>query len=155
MSDEKTLNEIAPPKLTAELMIDAESPVGEIVLKHGRIQDAKRYIKAWEAQFEAAMIEWIDANGDFEINGVRYYVGPEKKVKCIHLKAALEALMEKCGGDWDVFVGCLSSNALKPGAAREVFGAEFDTHFATTTETDLKTGKPAKGLHVVDTKFLK
>jgi len=94
------------------------------------------------------MVEWIQENGDIMCGTKRYYVGKNKSTKCDDIKPTVEALHKASGGDWDMFVGCLSSNALKVGACRKILGGEvFAKHFTTTTKDTLE-------LQAVDDKYL-
>jgi hypothetical protein len=75
-----------------------------------------------DARLKAASIEWIKKNGRI-VSGTRtVYVAPDKTVKCVNVKATVEAVLTKCGGDMDSFVECLSANAFKPSATRKLLG---------------------------------
>lgn len=104
-------------------------------------------IKQIKADVEQGMIAWMETNGtDLVVGEHRYYVGRKIKYVTKDKKAAIERLLEACGGDLELFSGLLSVNAIKPGAAKTAMEGDFDKHFDTITEMDLKTGKPRKVL---------
>jgi hypothetical protein len=136
--------------------IELDTPADHVALTIGRIDDAIRRAKELKAELEATLLEWIPANGgELIIGDVRYYVGPDKKVKCRSISATVTALMEISGGDYDAFCECLSANAIKPGAARKLLADKFDEFFETTETLDLKTGKPLKKVQAINTRFLR
>jgi hypothetical protein len=115
-----------------------------------RTRDAK-------AQLENFLLTWLPTQPvkELQIGEVRYYVGPKSKEKCRNVPAAVTALYEATGGDYEAFCDCLSANALKHGACRKVLGDAYADHFETTTELDILTGKPAKALKQVNANFLR
>lgn len=118
-----------------------------------RFQAAAREAKR---QLEAALIQFIDANGDIELGDKRWYVGHDKSYKRrTDLEVAVSALLEATGGDVAAFCGLLSSGALKPAACRLVLGERFADHFETVVERDLKTGAPRRAVKVHDARFAK
>lgn len=125
------------------------------------IQHAKRQIRTIEQMAEPAMIallQRVKANtgNDLAVGDIRYYVGPEKKTKCRDVRATLTKLFEYAAGDIETVANCLSSDALKPGACKEVLpGDVYADSFAETVKLDIKTGKPAKSIHRTDDRFSK
>lgn len=116
----------------------------------------KQAMKELGHRIETALIQWINDNGEIECGDIRYYVGTESVTKCNDLGQAVQAILRAVGGDVDLFVSCLSSGALKPGASRAMLGDDaFASHFTTIKLEDLKTGKPRKGLKQTNTKFIK
>ncbi len=106
-------------------------------------------------ELEPKLIAWIEANGDIEVGTVRYYIGNNKKDKCNDLPLTVQALFTACGGDFETFCSVLSANAIKAGAAKKLIGEDkFAKLFDTIIEKDIKTGKPVKMVHRVDSRFV-
>lgn len=118
----------------------------------------KQVSKELGEQLEAAAVRFIRAHGDIVCGTVRYYVGVDKTVKCRDVKVTLDHMLNSAGGDLDRVVNCLSANAFKPGACKEVLSEEdWAKCFDTTSKDTLEEGKAPKapGLKKIDTKFLK
>jgi hypothetical protein len=113
-------------------------------------------IRRLKALAEKAIIEWIENHGDLNAgNGVRYYVGKDKKTKCRNVPGAIDALLTAVGGDMARFAEVLSSDAIKHGAAAKILDeAVWDNLFEVTYEPDLKEGSNKK-LMKFDAKFAK
>jgi hypothetical protein len=139
------------------LAIVPETPADNVLEIYDRIKFYKSELARIHGVCEQQMIEWIKANGDLELNDTsRFYVGDEKRVKCVNVPAAVEALITACNGDFTAFCEILSSNALKHGAAKKVLPAEvFEQFFATEVVEDLKTGAAKKKLLKADERFIK
>jgi hypothetical protein len=121
-----------------------------------RIDGGLKRLKTAKEALEAFLITWLPEHGnELRIGDVRYWVGAKKKVKCRNIPAAVTALYEETGGDFDAFCDCLSSNAIKYGAARKVLGGKYELHFETTEEMDLEREAPKKVLNSVNERFLK
>ncbi len=95
-------------------------------------------IKEVQASHNAALLEWIQANGSFEFGGKTYIAGKKKSTRCTNDAACLEAIMEATGGDWEAFKAALKSQPVKPGAAKGLLGDDWDNHFEVTTEDKLE-----------------
>ena len=115
----------------------------------------KRVAREFSQMAEAAQIDFVNRNGEVTVGDVRYYVGNVNSTKCNDNKAAVQALLTVTGGDADKLAECIASDGLKPGACRTVLADQFDAHFTTTAKSDLKTGKPTKALHRVDSRFVR
>ena len=87
---------------------------------------------------EAATIAWIDLNGELNDGERRWYVGVEKKEKCIDIAKTLTALIEAKAGDVDGVAQYLTSDPFKAGACGSVI--DRDTHFKSEYRKDLKEG---------------
>lgn len=135
------------------LELDAsEAEFHEAIQIVDRVAEIARQLKA---KVELAAIEWIKKHGPVSLNETRYFVGPNKKVKCNSPYTTLLKCMEEAGGDLDRIGTLLSSDSLKPGACRELLGEEeFNRQFTTTVVDDLKTGKPSARLQKLNTAFL-
>ena len=105
---------------------------------------------------EQLAIQIIDERGEIVVGDIRYYVGPDKTTKPRDKGAILDALLVACDGDLSAIANeVLSSDPFKVGACRTRLGDEaIDKLFETTVKQDLKTGKPARGLHKVNAQFL-
>lgn len=116
-------------------------------------------MKELRERLDEKLIDWIDANGAIQVGSRRIYVGTKKDTKCRALKPALQALMESSGGDWEQFCACLSSNAIKYGAAKTVMTPDvWATHFEVVEKTELKEDgkeKPIRQIVDLDETFLK
>lgn len=129
------------------IALGTSAPAEAVAELLNTIQVLKREIRRVDDLFENIFIEWIQANGDLQIGDVRYYVGTPKDTKCINVPATLAALLEATGGDFDRVCGCLSSNAIKHGAAKKVLPEdEFSKLFSVTEKVTLEEGKPKKSL---------
>jgi len=139
-------------------MLELTAPQDALLELRDRLSFLRNSLKTLSDSLEEKFIEWINVNGEITYGTKRLYVGSKKDNKCVDQRAALEALMQVCGGDWEQFCGCLASGAIKPGAAKQVMGEEtWSKHFQVVEKTELKDGvaKPVKGLIEVDTKFVK
>lgn len=89
--------------------------------------------------------------------GVEYRAITPRTVKCLDVRKAMEAILTAAGGDWDAMCGCLSSEAIKHGAAGKILSeAEFERLFVVTFPPTLKEHElPVKRLAKVDTAFVK
>lgn len=127
---------------------------GDVQFLTGQITEAVKFLKQ---NLDEACQRWIEANGAIQCGTKRLYVGPVKNTKCRALPAAVKALLDSVGGDFDQFCECLSSGALKYGACKQVMGEEtWAQHFEVTEKSELKEGvaTPVKVLHEVDEQFL-
>lgn len=145
------MNHITVP--TVYELVETGAATREEVIEALNVRAAmKTRMKEVDAAFEAAVIAWIQANGEIECGDIRWYVGPEKKTDCYDQEETLRALLET--GGVDGVAACLASGAFKPGACRKVLGDQWEDYFLTTEKPDLKTGKPKHGLRSVDKRFL-
>lgn len=135
--------------------IDETSSEEDLVEIIGRIdaleEDLDKLVKAKKA----AMMTWLQANGQLVIGTVRYYLGKKTTVKALDVKSIFETLLRDT--DMDTLVSCFSSNAWKYGTVREVLNDEtkFNSLFETKVIMDLATGKPLKEIKCVDSRFIK
>lgn len=159
MSDQLTAVSIndAINSLIAEVSaLSPDAPVEQLLTVRDRIDAAMQRLREVKQMGDEAAIAWINANGDIEVGTVRYYVGVTKTKKCKDTAATVEAAYEAVEGDAGRFAELLSSNAFKPGACAKVMSEEvFAEHFEVIEQQDLKTGKPKKSVHKVDSRFLK
>ena len=138
------------------LGLGAKVPMDKILdaLQHVKIVlDRAKNMKEF---LDAAMLEWIVENhADIVVGEIRYYAGKSKSVKCQDVRGAIEAILEVSGGDFVKLCEVLSSNALKPGAAKTVLGDSFDKFFATVWDDKLEEGTPVKTLKTFNPAFSK
>src|SRR4051812_45324984 len=122
-----------------------------------RLDGIAKRTRGAKAQLESFLLTWLPTQPvkELQIGEVRYYVGPKTKEKCRNVPAAVTALYEATGGDYEAFCDCLSANAIKYGAAKKVLGEKYHDFFETITELDILTGKPAKALKTVNENFLR
>jgi len=136
--------------------LSPDTPLEQLLQTRELCKAIQDRAKELGASIEDATGEYLKANGDFEYGGVRYYYGVSRTKKCRDIRATVEAIFDAAGGDFDVFIQALSSNALKPGACANILDEEtFAEHFDVIEKTDVKTGKPKKSVHKVDSRFLK
>ena len=124
-----------------------------IVLLGQLLADAKRLQ-------EQRLIDLLadEPSAGVNIGTIRFYLGRDKITKCRDQAATLAAVLEKTGGDVGQVAECMSSNAWKPGALRDVLGDVWPTCFEVIEREEVKEGKPNKAgrtLQIVDTKFLR
>jgi hypothetical protein len=139
------------------LAIVPETPADNVLEIYDRIKFYKSELNRIHGVCEQQMIEWIKANGDLQVReGVRYYVGREKRTKCVNLPAAVEALLASAEGDFARFCEGLSSGAVKYGHAAKVLPAEvYEQCFTTEYVEDMKEGGAKKKLLKADEQFIK
>lgn len=138
-----------------EIVEAGEALLDQVVAALDLIACLKRWVKQVDQRLEAAVIEWINKNGEIVIGDIRYYVGTQSHTKCNDIKNAVEAVLRAVGGDVDGLVACIASDGLKPGATRETVGEDaFNRLFTKIVMPDLKTGRPLERLQRIDTKFL-
>jgi hypothetical protein len=119
-----------------------------------RVEIVASMVREIKSKCAEQLAKWIEKNGEITMGDVRYYVGTTKSHKPHDLRYALHRTLEAVGGDLDALADALSSDAFKAGHAKKILGEHFDEVFATTEKLDLRTGKPARELKVVNTKFL-
>lgn len=133
-------------------VIDGGASADDVLTALGFVAKLKELTRALDGRCEAAAITWIQQYGPIESGGVRYYVGPNKSVKCPDLRKVVDAILTRAG--IDELVTCLSTTAFKPSAVRELLPAdELDGLFVTTTTGELREGKPAKRLQKADERY--
>lgn len=111
-------------------------------------------VKERRALLEAALIDWIELNGELEINDNRYWVGPDKDEKCRDKKKTLYYTLDSTGGDLDAVVDYMVAQPWKPGALKPVLKERWDECFEVLIRDKLKEGKPQKRLQQTNTRFL-
>lgn len=132
---------------SAVLSINSDTPTEAIAETINRVEWLVSKAREVKKQLDDALLERLtsgDGPREITIGTVKYYVAARSKVKCIDQEAALLALLDHTGGDLTKLADCLSANGLKHGACRTVLGDEYDAHFETITEIDVKTGQPKK-----------
>lgn len=137
-------------------LVELETPLDSLMNLRENLAFMKGQISELSKQLDAKLIEWINKNGAITIGTRRIFVGEDKSTKCKDVKAAMQALLEASGGDWDQVVQCLSANAIKHGAARTVLEDKWGDHFEVIEKTELKEGveKPVKQIVDMDTQFI-
>lgn len=162
-----TSDKLAPTQLLAQKvggiigLIEPQELEAAINL-HMYTEQLKSVVKELHAQAKAKVEEALEydrlngGEGEVNVGTVRFYIGATKTTKPSQpMPAMLERIMDETHGDFDAVARCLSSSAFKPGQTKaEVGDAVFDELFAVTYPTDVKTGKPKKGLKVIDTRFM-
>lgn len=133
MTDELAIYETAALSIVEDMELDKVKEIMDV------IDGAFRAMKEIKAKKDAALLEWIQANGEFEFGGNKYYVGRKKTVKCYDLSGCVESILSAAEGDWDEFVKSLSANAIKQAAAKTLLGEEewkkyFDVKWKDTVE---------------------
>lgn len=131
------------------------SATGDDILTTINVVDKlKQLVRDLASKAEDACVAWLLANGDLECGEIRYYAGVNKTTQCVDNERAINAILCAASGDISKLAMCLSSNAIKPGACRELLPPdEFDGLFVTKETNDLKTGKPVKRVQKADGRF--
>lgn len=125
----------------AELTIDATAE--EVAAVCDQLTAYIERGKQIKQQLDALMLDWIVLHErPIVIGPVRYIATVSSTVKCRNVPAAMEALMEASGGDWTLVCDCLSSNAIKYGAARKVLAERYDEFFERVEKNALKREGP-------------
>ena len=123
-----------------------------------RIAAVKRAVRDWADQMGGALCAWIEKNGDLEIPGteVRFYVGADKRARCIDPAKTFLAILDESGGDIEKAAETIAANGIKTGAAKQILGREWDRHYVTEKVERLKEGKATqKRLKRYDPRFSK
>ncbi len=123
------------------------------------VQGIKQRIQTIDADLKAAMIEWINANGQIQYGTKRFYVGTKKTtVNTSNTLAIVNAVLNASGGDIEPVVNAMVANPFKKSATQEILGDQWGEHFEVVDVPDLcegkATGKPVKELKIADKRFL-
>lgn len=154
----RTLDNPLGELATSVARMEVATSLDEVMELRERLAFMAAQIKGLQVNLETKLMEWINVNGPIQIGTRKIYVGSKRDTHCRALRPALEALMVECGGDWEAFCECLSSGAIKYGAAKTVMTPEvWGQHFEVVTKTELKDGieKPMKQIVDMDEQFLK
>lgn len=135
--------------------LDFDTATREQVLQSiGIMANLKAKVKELDANHKAALLAWIQFNGEIEDGETRYYVGSEKRTKCNNNRQAIEAILNACAGDVDSLAACIASDGLKHGACKTVLGEDgYKEHFTVIVTEDVKTGKPKRKVLTASTRF--
>ena len=175
MSDEQTLLEPTSDGLpnvqlrveqfdsAVRAAIEAIDPAGDydnIIRLHGWVKAMKAVLADAAKLTDAKFIESLHAHGtdgrpdEIQVGEIRYYEGATKRVTPNSNADVAEAVLESTGGDFGALAECLASQPWKHATVRDKIGEErYAQLFDTDYMQDLKTGKPKKGLKVVNTTF--
>lgn len=134
-----------------ELTLDSRHD--DVALTLTKLEGLEKRIREAKAALKEQLKAWVAKNGPLVIGDVRYVLVNKKSEKCRDLRKAIEGLYEVTGGDFETFCDTFSVNALKPGAARKVFGERFDEFFEVVVEEELETKKPKKELVAINEHF--
>lgn len=139
------------------LATDSKDDVGAKLMALDRFAE---WLKEARAEVEASAKEYIEEHGPVRVGDILYYVGRKKsQPKCVNVPAAVEAVLQAVGGDFDVFCQHLASGALKYGAVRQTLPAEQYAELFKVEERDELIGEDAakveRRLQKADTRFLK
>lgn len=101
-------------------------------------------------------IEWIDANGPFDIGMCHYHVGHNTTVNCTNTVRCGHALLDHLHGDLDRFFGVLVAQPYKPGAARAILDQSvYNNVFTVRSTAKLVAGVPQRVLKCTDKRFMR
>ena len=155
-SELSTIRTTAAQLMLAQTLAEPESILMArdfIAMLGELLVDAKRL-------YEQRLIDLLadEPSAGVNIGTLRFYLGKDRITKCKDQAATLAAVLEKTCGDVGQVAECMSSNAWKPGALRDVLGDLWPTCFEVIEREEVKEGKPNKAgrtLQIVDTKFLR
>jgi hypothetical protein len=117
---------------------------------------AKTVVKELDRMLDNAMYERLLVCREIIYGDIRYYLGEDKTVKCVDVRATMNAVLDASGGDLDKMSECLSSNAFKPGETRKLLPSEvFDECFETKVKPTIREGRPSKAVLQANMRFLK
>lgn len=136
------------------LSITNDMTVEQVMEIRERLMFAETRVKEAKASLNAALMDYIDANGPFVVGDTRFYNGVKKTTKCKSVPKCVEALLTANSGDFDEFCKVLAAQPIKHGAAKGILGDAWDEHFEVIEQQDVKTGKPKRETKAVDTRFL-
>ena len=121
----------------------------DVLTTMGFVKRLSEVARDCRAQFDKLAVEWIDQNGEIEDGQVWWYVGKERKTKCVNTQGTIQALLDATGGDLDRMAQCLCSDPFKPASTKamlEEAGLDHAALFETTEVMDLKEGKPKRSM---------
>ena len=127
-----------------EIIESGDATVDQVLMAQEFIKKLGEIHRELKEKLELATIAYIEKNGEIRDGERRFYVGPNKSTRCVDVRKTVEAVFEVSGGDFDVFVECLSSSAFKPAATKKVLGDKASELFIDTETKDLKTGELGK-----------
>lgn len=136
--------------------IDCESTPEAVAVVVQHIDAIKDTVRELDRMKTEALAEWLGDDRSLEIGAKRYYMGKTIDKRARDNAKALDALFTAAGGDFEKVAGCMSkgASAWKYATARQLLGAEYDTHFIETVKTNVK-GETIKKVKAVDTRFQK
>lgn len=138
----------------AVVEFDEDMTTDQVLHLFNAVQHAEERMKEIKRVMTEGLIAWIEKNGDLEIGDIRYYVGTQKRIKCIDPQAVIDEFLNNYS--YEDLVSSMSSQPFKYGTVRAKIGdARFDELFMTGEAPDLKTGKPKKVVKQVDAKYVK
>ena len=93
------------------------------------------------------VIEWIQANGPFDIGTIHYDVGHTTTVRCTNLKLCAHELLDCLGGDFEGFLDVLVAQPYKSSTARAILTEpRYRNLFTIKSTFKLIGGAPSRGL---------
>jgi hypothetical protein len=139
---------------TAVASIEPSIPMERVVVARDMLAVMIARLKEMKRQADDATIEWIEANGPIEVGEFRTIaVAYENETTCVDVPGAVEAIATERG--FAALCDCLSTNAMKHGAARKTLPPEeYDRLFKTRKKPVIKDGKAGKALVVLNTMYL-
>jgi hypothetical protein len=133
---------------------------GEVINVQGLINEMITELQRLKKEVTWRAVELLVDQGPQKIGEMSYWPGADKEYKSRDLVKTTNAVIEACGGDWQRFTDCLSSNAFKPGAVRDLLTEagipdQFDVLFETVERWDVRDGKRAPKLQSLNEAFIK
>lgn len=130
-----------------------EAMIAQSIVNLKFIEEEMRETRAFA---NAALLAYLEENGDLTIGETRHYIGRKITEKCLNTEAALESAFTLTAGDIARVALLLSSSAWRPGACEVELGKDWrELHFKRTEESDPKTGKPRRVVKQVDERYQK
>ncbi|MCJ8300521.1 MAG: hypothetical protein MJK13_16520 [Pseudomonadales bacterium] len=109
-------------------VLDENSSIEElqeaVAVSDGIIAKVKDLLDTLKTERDEQLLRIVDARGPFQIGDTKYYRGVDKNQRHSSPVEILNALSEATEGDFYAICGCLSSNAWKAGACKEILGKE-------------------------------
>lgn len=100
------------------------------------------------------VIEWIDANGEFDIGDMHYSVGYPLSVKCIDVFQTGHTVLKATGGDFDQFLSVLAAQPYKHASVRSFIGIDLHNQLFKSFRTGkLISGVSQRTLQCSDKRF--
>lgn len=145
---------ITDVRAAIDRVVEGGARKDDVLTTIGIVDRLKELTRELSAKSEAAILAWIEQNGDIESGEVRYYAGTNKTVRCRDHDGTVQAILAATGGDVSAVAKCLASSAWKHAACRELLPAdEYESLFELKETLDLKTGKPVRRVQKFDGRF--
>ncbi len=125
---------------TGRFAITPQSPPDAVAVVIDKVAVIKERMKALNEWLDAAVTEWVRANGPLQFGPYKYYIGDVTKVEWTDTPGALDAAFAASGGDWQTFArDFLAKDPIKHGSFEQHVGeAEAAKYFKRVKVEELR-----------------